>query len=83
MHGGFHTQTEKHTKESRQIHKVCLVVVVVVVVVVLVVVVVVVGNYSGFNGASRDRCTKQDGAPQKHLKDGRRFRVLGCIGFRV
>ena len=33
MHGGCHTQTKKHTKESRQIHKVCLVVVVVVVVV--------------------------------------------------
>ena len=33
MHGGCHIQTKKHTKESRQIHKVCLVLVVVVVVV--------------------------------------------------
>ena len=42
MHGGSHTQTEKHIKETRQIHKVCLAVVVVVVVLVLVLVVVVV-----------------------------------------
>ena len=35
MHGGCHTQTKKHTEESRQIPKECLVVVVVVVVVVV------------------------------------------------
>ena len=42
MHGGCHTQIKKHTKESRQIPKVCLVVVVVVVVIVVMVIVTVV-----------------------------------------
>ena len=42
MHGGCHTQTKKHTKESRQIHKVCLLVVVVVVVVVTITIIIVI-----------------------------------------
>ena len=42
MRGGCHTQTKKHTKESRQIHKVCLVVVEVVVVVVVIIIIIIV-----------------------------------------